>query len=59
MRRSHTRQSLSNPPGNPRFHKRADRFFEELEWYATALRDARSRPCPRSESDTAQLVLKK
>ena len=45
-------------PADPRFHKRADRFFEELEWYATALRDARNRPCPRSESDTAQLVLK-
>lgn len=41
---------------DPRLQARADRFFEELEWYATALRDARGRPCPRSVSDTAQLV---
>lgn len=46
-------------PRDPRLLRRAERFFEELEWYATALRDARGRPCPRSESDTAELVLKK
>ncbi len=45
-------------PTDPQYHRRAARFFEELEWYATALRDARSRPCPRSESATAALVLK-
>jgi len=45
-------------PRDPHFHVRAARFFEELEWYATALRDARGRPCPRSESDTASLLLK-
>jgi NAD(P)H-dependent FMN reductase len=44
-------------PRDARYHKRVARFFEELEWYATALRDARNRPCPRSESDTAELVL--
>jgi NAD(P)H-dependent FMN reductase len=44
-------------PRDAKFHQRAERFFEELEWYATALRDARGRPCPRSESDTAALVL--
>jgi NAD(P)H-dependent FMN reductase len=45
-------------PTDPRTATRAVRFFEELEWYATALRDARDRPCPRSESATAKLVLK-
>jgi NAD(P)H-dependent FMN reductase len=46
-------------PRDPSLPGRAASFFEELEWYATALRDARSRPCARSESDTADLVLKK
>ena len=46
-------------PRDARLPRRAERFFEELEWYATALRDARNRPCPRSESDTAQLVLQR
>ncbi len=45
-------------PKDPQYHARADRFFDELEWYATALRDARSRHCPRSESATAALLLK-
>jgi NAD(P)H-dependent FMN reductase len=45
-------------PKDPQYHKRAARFFEELEWYATALREARNRQCPRSESDTERLVLK-
>lgn len=45
-------------PADPQYHKRAARFFEEFEWYATALREARNRPCPRSESDTETLVLK-
>ena len=56
-----TVQSAFDDAGNPvdpRFHARAARFFEELEWYATALRDARGRACARSESDTAELVLK-
>jgi NAD(P)H-dependent FMN reductase len=44
-------------PTDPRFHKRADRFFEELEWYATALRDARPRPA-RAAIGHAALVLK-
>jgi len=44
-------------PRDPQYHARAERFFEELEWYATALRDARGRQCPRSESATATLVL--
>lgn len=46
-------------PTDSRLRSRAARFFEELEWYATALRDARGRSCPRSESDTARLVLGK
>ena len=45
-------------PRDPQFQARVERFFEELEWYATALRDARARPCPRSESETAALLLK-
>ena len=44
-------------PSDPHYHRRAARFFEEFEWYATALREARNRQCPRSESDTATLVL--
>jgi NAD(P)H-dependent FMN reductase len=48
----------SGTPTDPRYYARADRFFEELEWYATALRDARGRHCPRSESATAALLLK-
>lgn len=46
-------------PRDPRLLQRAERFFEELEWYAGALRDARAKPCPRSVSDTADLVAAK
>jgi len=52
-------QQAFDDDGTPRdsqYHARADRFFQELEWYATALRDARGRACPRSESATASLV---
>jgi len=54
-------QDAFDDDGTPRdaqFPTRAIRFFEELEWYATALQDARVRQCPRSESATAALVLK-
>lgn len=43
-------------PKDDRYHDRAATFFEELEWYAYALRHARSQPCPRSECDTQSLV---
>lgn len=43
-------------PKDARYHARAERFLEELEWYAHALREARHRPCPRSECAAASLV---
>jgi NAD(P)H-dependent FMN reductase len=44
-------------PKDPAYHRRVVKFFEEFEWYATALRNARGMPCPRSESDTEELLL--
>lgn len=43
-------------PKDERYHGRVARFLDELDWYAYALRDARDRPCPRSECAGAQLV---
>lgn len=43
-------------PTEPRSHERAAEFLEELEWYAYALREARSRPCSRSECSAATHV---
>lgn len=40
-------------PTDGRYHERATEFLEELEWYAYALREARSRPCPRTECAAA------
>jgi len=36
-------------PKDEAYYQRATRFLEEFEWYAYALRDARSRNCVRSE----------
>lgn len=39
-------------PTDAAWLKRADKFLTELEWYATAMRAARQKPCERSECDT-------
>ena len=36
-------------PTDDKYHGRAAEFLDELEWYAYALRQARERPCSRSE----------
>lgn len=36
-------------PKDQRYTKRAATFLEELEWYAYAMREAREKPCQRSE----------
>ena len=33
-------------PTNPAFEKRCERFFQEFEWYARALREAREKGVP-------------
>ncbi len=38
------------------YAKRADRFITEVEWYATAMKNQRERPCERSECDGKKLV---
>ncbi len=43
-------------PTDERYHQRATEFLEELEWYAHALREARLRPCSRSECAAATHV---
>lgn len=43
-------------PTDERYHQRAAEFLEELEWYASALREARLRPCSRSECAAATHV---
>ncbi|KAK9329551.1 flavoprotein-like protein [Lipomyces starkeyi] len=39
-------------PTDDAWFKRADKFLNELEWYAYALKAAREKPCQRSECDT-------
>ncbi len=54
-----TVQHAFDEEGTPKdegYHGRAARFLDELDWYAYALRDARNRPCPRSECAGVQLV---
>ena len=41
-------------PTDPGTHGRAGKFFDELEWYACALRDARDKPRERSECAAQQ-----
>jgi NAD(P)H-dependent FMN reductase len=43
-------------PTDQNFHQKVREFFEELEWYAHALKQARAHPCPRSESSTQTLT---
>lgn len=43
-------------PIDQKFHQKAREFFEELEWYAHALKQARAHHCPRSESSTQSLT---
>jgi hypothetical protein len=49
------RQALTSRRVDPATRGRSKKFFDELEWYACALRDARNKPCERSEC-TAQQV---
>jgi NAD(P)H-dependent FMN reductase len=43
-------------PVDENYVRRAARFLTELEWYAYAMKQARERPCERSECDTQELV---
>jgi NAD(P)H-dependent FMN reductase len=43
-------------PKDDALRRRSDKFLEELEWYAGALRTARQQPCWRSECSAAALV---
>jgi len=45
-------------PDDETWYKRADRFLDEFEWYATALKLARERPSERSECDGRDIVKK-
>ena len=52
-------QDAFDEDGTPRddtYHARAEQFLEELEWYASALREARSKPCARSECAASTLL---
>lgn len=39
-------------PADEAWPRRAARFLDELEWYAYAMKNARDKPCQRSECDT-------
>ena len=39
-------------PADENYFRRAGKFLDELEWYADAMKNARERPCQRSECDT-------
>ncbi|MFB3137150.1 MAG: NADPH-dependent FMN reductase, partial [Nitrospirales bacterium] len=43
-------------PTDEQYHERAKKFLDELDWYACALRNARTQPCPRSECAAEELV---
>jgi len=45
-------------PGDAAWYKRADRFLDEFEWYANALKQAREHPSERSECDGRDVVKK-
>ena len=45
-------------PHDPKTHGRAQKFLDELEWYACALREARNRPRERSDCAAQQLTPK-
>ena len=42
-------------PTDPDMHDRAGKFFDELEWYACALRDARNKPRERSDCSAEEV----
>lgn len=42
-------------PKDAKYHDRAKKFLDELEWYAYALQNARTRPCARGECAAAAL----
>ena len=43
-------------PRDPKMHDRVQKFLDELEWYACALRDARERPQARGDCSAQELV---
>lgn len=43
-------------PGDERYYARAGKFLDELEWYASALREARAKRCERSECAANEYV---
>jgi NAD(P)H-dependent FMN reductase len=43
-------------PHDPKTHERVQKFLDELEWYACALRAARDQPRTRGECTAQQLV---
>ena len=43
-------------PKDENYHGRATKFLDELDWYAYALRNARTKPCLRSECAAENLV---
>ncbi len=45
-------------PDDEAWYKRADRFLDEFQWYANALKQARERPSERSECDGRNIVKK-
>ena len=45
-------------PHDPKTHERVQKFLDELEWYACALRAARAQPRERSDCAAEQLVQK-
>lgn len=45
-------------PQDPKLRERAKKFLDELEWYGHALREARKRPCQRSECAAQELTTK-
>ncbi len=45
-------------PTDPKTHARVEKFLDELEWYADALRDKRGKPTARADCSAQQLVAK-
>lgn len=43
-------------PNDPRWHRRADKFLTELEWYARAMKRERERPPERSECEAQAIA---
>jgi NAD(P)H-dependent FMN reductase len=45
-------------PTNPKMHQRIQKFLDELEWYGSALREARNKTKERADCAAAKLVAK-